>query len=92
MESYDAGRTDIPILEETIRANFEATAARHPEVEALVDVGSGRRWTYAELNAEIDVIARGLMALGTACGDRVGIWAPNCPEWTMVRHGRRTDF
>lgn len=86
MESYDAGRTDIPILEETIGANFEATAARHPDVEALVDVASGRRWTYAELNAEIDVIARGLVALGTARGDRVGIWAPNCPEWTMVQY------
>ena len=86
MESYDAGPTDIPILEETIGANFEATAARYPEVEALVDVASGRRWTYAELNAEIDLIARGLMALGTCRGDRVGIWAPNCPEWTIVQY------
>ncbi|MET0704707.1 MAG: AMP-binding protein, partial [Mycobacterium sp.] len=86
MESYDAGPTDIPILEETIGANFEATAARHPDVEALVDVASGRRWTYAELNAEIEVVARGLMALGIQRGDRVGIWAPNCPEWTIVQY------
>ena len=49
MKSYDAGPTDTPILEETIGANFERTAARHPDVEALVDVASGRRWTYAEL-------------------------------------------
>ncbi len=86
MESYDAGPTDIPILEETIGANFEATAARHPDVEALVDVASARRWTYAELNGEIDLIARGLMALGIQRGDRVGIWAPNCPEWTIVQY------
>jgi fatty-acyl-CoA synthase len=86
MKSYDAGPTDTPILEETIGANFEATVARHPEVEALVDVASGDRWTYAELNAEIDLIARGLMARGIEKGDRVGIWAPNCPEWTIVQY------
>src|ERR1700710_2546591 len=86
MESYDAGPTTTPILEETIGANFEATAARHPDVEALVDVASGRRWTYAELNAEIDVIARGLMARGIDKGDRVGVWAPNCAEWTIVQY------
>ena len=86
MKSYDAGPTDSPILEETIGANFEATATRHPGIEALVDVASGRRWTYAELNGEIDLIARGLMAIGIARGDRVGIWAPNCPEWTIVQY------
>jgi fatty-acyl-CoA synthase len=86
MESYDAGPTATPILEETIGANFEATAARHPDVEALVDVVSGQRWTYAELNAEIDQMARGLMARGIDKGDRVGIWAPNCGEWTIVQY------
>ena len=47
---------------------------------------SGRRWTYAELNAEIDLVARGLMARGVDKGDRVGIWAPNCAEWTIVQY------
>ena len=42
MQSYDAGPTDTPILEETIGANFEQTAAHYPDVEALVDVGQGR--------------------------------------------------
>ena len=57
MKSYDAGPTDTPILEETIGANFTRTAATYPDVEALVDVAGGRRWTYAELDAEIDTIA-----------------------------------
>ena len=64
MQSSDAGPTDIPILEETIGANFERTAAANPDVDALVDVATGRRWTYAELNDEIDVLARALMSLG----------------------------
>jgi fatty-acyl-CoA synthase len=84
--SYDAGPTDVPILEETIGANFERTVAQHSDVDALVDVAQGLRYTYAELNAEIDVVARGLMAVGIVKGDRVGIWAPNRAEWTIVQY------
>ncbi|HEX2212163.1 MAG TPA: AMP-binding protein, partial [Mycobacterium sp.] len=86
MTSYDAGPTDIPILEETIGANFERMAAAHPDTEALVDVAQGLRYTYAELNAEIDTVARGLMATGIGKGDRVGIWAPNCAQWTVSQY------
>jgi fatty-acyl-CoA synthase len=86
MNSCDAGPTDIPVLETTIGANFEATVAAHPEVEALVDVAAGRRWTYRELDAEVDLVARGLMALGVAQGDRVGIWSPNRAEWVVVQY------
>jgi fatty-acyl-CoA synthase len=84
--SHAAGPTDAPLLEETIGRNFERAVSAHPDVEALVDVASGRRWTYAELNTEIDVIARGLMASGIERGDRVGIWAPNCAEWTILQY------
>lgn len=86
MTSYDAGPTDIPILEETIGANFERMAAAHPDTDALVDVAQGLRYTYAELNAEIDVVARGLMAIGIGKGDRVGVWAPNCAQWTVSQY------
>jgi fatty-acyl-CoA synthase len=86
MKSYDAGPTDTPILEETIGANFERTVLANPDAEALVDVDSDRRWTYGELNDDIDLVARGLMSLGIEPGERVGIWAPNCPEWTIVQY------
>ncbi|BBY31859.1 AMP-binding protein [Mycolicibacterium sediminis] len=85
-DSYDAGPTDVPILEETIGANLSRIAAEHPDVDALVDVAQGLRYTYAELNAEIDVVARGLMACGIATGDRVGLWAPNRAEWTISQY------
>ena len=85
VKSYDAGPADVPILEETIGANFERTAAAHPHVDALVEVATGRRWTYAELDTEINTVARGLMAAGLAVGDRIGIWAPNCAEWVLVQ-------
>jgi fatty-acyl-CoA synthase len=84
--SYTAGPVGVDLLDETIGANFERTAWAHPEVDALVDVSTGRRWTYAELNHEIDSLARALMSSGIDKGDRVGIWAPNCAEWTMLQY------
>ncbi len=86
MKSYDAGPTDIPIIEETIGENFERICRTYPDAEALVDVAANRRWTYGELNAEVDLVARGLMSLGVERGERVGIWAPNCAEWTIVQY------
>ncbi|MCZ8377893.1 AMP-binding protein [Mycobacterium sp. CPCC 205372] len=86
MEAYDRGPTDVALLEETIGTNFERTAQAHPDVEALVEVVTGRRWTYAELNDEIDRTAAGLIGLGVEKGERVGIWAPNCAEWTIVQY------
>ena len=86
MQSYDAGPISPPLLEETIGENFERTVEANPDGEALVDVAHHRRWTYAELNAEIDVTARGLISLGVQQGERVGIWSPNCAEWTIVQY------
>ena len=85
MESYARGETDQPLLVETIGANFSRTVAAHPDREALVEVASGRRWTWAELERDVDAVARGLVAAGLEVGDRVGMWAPNCAEWTIVQ-------
>jgi fatty-acyl-CoA synthase len=84
--SYAVGSADGPMLGETIGANLDRTAARVPGAEALVDVPTGRRWTYRELLADVEGVARGLLARGIAKGDRVGIWAPNCPEWTILQY------
>jgi len=57
-----------------------------PDREALVDVPSGRRWTYAQLRADVEAVALGLLEAGVQTGDRVGIWAPNCPEWFLLQY------
>ncbi|HEX6919174.1 MAG TPA: AMP-binding protein [Actinomycetes bacterium] len=84
--SYASGTSSTALLGETIGANLERAAARFGDREALVDCESGRRWTYRRLDAEVDVLARGLLDRGIAKGDRVGIWAPNCPEWVLVQY------
>ena len=86
MTSYAAGETEPALLEETIGANFERTVAAHGDREALVEVASGRRWTWSELDADVDALARGLLAAGVGKGDRVGVWAPNCAEWTLTQY------
>ncbi|WP_460851173.1 AMP-binding protein [Nocardioides montaniterrae] len=84
-ESYAAGETSTPLLDETIGANLERTVAAHPDGEALVEVATGRRWTWRELDDAVNDVARGLMAAGIEPGDRIGMWAPNCAEWTLVQ-------
>src|SRR5436305_7770317 len=76
--SYSHGTSETPLLGETIGANFERTCRVHGDREALVDITTGRRWTYAQLGADVDTLALGLLDLGVDKGDRVGIWAPNC--------------
>jgi fatty-acyl-CoA synthase len=85
--SYSHGASPDPLLGETIGDNLQRMAAAHGGTEALVDVPTGRRWTYAQLDAATDDVARGLIATGVAKGDRVGIWAPNCAEWVLLQYG-----
>ena len=85
MDSYAQGETTPALLEETIGANLERTVASYADREALVERASGRRWTWAELDRDVDDVARGLIGAGIEKGDRVGIWGPNSAEWTLVQ-------
>ncbi|QPP05483.1 AMP-binding protein [Streptomyces bathyalis] len=84
--SYASGTATTPLLGETIGSNLDRSAAAYPDREVLVDVREGRRWTYAQFVADVDQLARGLLARGIGKGDRVGIWAVNCPEWLLVQY------
>ena len=84
--SYAQGTTAKPLLIETIGDNFAATVERLPDAEAIVSREQGVRLTYAELFAEVDLVARGLVARGIARGDRVAIWSPNRVEWMVLQY------
>ncbi|MEO6882151.1 MAG: AMP-binding protein [Mycobacteriaceae bacterium] len=85
-DSYDRGPASPPLLTSTIGDNLAATVDLHGPRDAMVDVTSGRSWTYDELHAAVRRLAAGLLRAGLKKGDRVGIWAPNCPEWTLVQY------
>lgn len=84
--SYTHGTGSTALLGDTIGANLDRAVAAWPDREALVDVPSGRRWTYAEFGAAVEELAQALVASGVVKGDRVGIWAVNCPEWVLVQY------
>jgi fatty-acyl-CoA synthase len=84
--SYASGTSTVPLLGETIGDNLRRTVARFGDREALVDRGSGRRFTYTELYDAVEQLAAGLVAAGVRTGDRVGIWAPNRWEWVILQY------
>src|SRR3954452_8837627 len=83
--SYAHGSAGTPLLGETIGASLERTVGQHSGREALVVRHQDVRLTYAELNEQVDRLARALLAAGLGKGDRLGIWAPDCVEWVLVQ-------
>jgi fatty-acyl-CoA synthase len=83
--SYVHGTSDIPLLGLTVGALLDQVATAHGDRPALVVRHQGTRWSYAELAAAADRFAAGLLALGLARGDRVGIWSANNTEWVVTQ-------
>ena len=69
----------------TIGDVLDRQAERFAERDALVNVETGERYTYAEFRDEVERVARGLMALGIQRGHHVGIWATNYSEWVLTQ-------
>ena len=74
-----------PLLGQTIGDCLDATVAAHGDREALVSCHQDLRYSWTELGAAVDRVARGLLAAGLDAGDRLGIWSPNCAEWVLVQ-------
>jgi fatty-acyl-CoA synthase len=85
MVSYCHGASDVPLRGETIGELWDRIVAEHGVRDALVSRAQGIRWTYAELDEQVERCARGLLAARIQRGDRVGIWSPNNAEWVVVQ-------
>jgi fatty-acyl-CoA synthase len=83
--SYTCGTSDTPLLGVTIGDMFDQIVTRYPDNEALVARHQNLRYSYRQLQEQVDRCARGLLALGIKKGERVGIWAPNRAEWVMTQ-------
>src|SRR5437899_10362238 len=60
----------------------DAAAARWGDREALVF--RQRRYSFRQIAAEVDRVARGLIRAGVRPGEKVAIWLVNCPEWIFT--------
>ena len=84
--ALEHGPTGVALLDDTIPANLAATVAAHGGREALVSVHQGIRWTYDEFGERVRRLAKAMLNAGLVTGDRVGLWAPNYAEWTLVQY------
>ena len=84
-EAYEQGRTDIPLLDETIPHNLLRTIEDHEYREAIVSRHQGIRWNYYEFGERVRNLAKSMMHAGLEKGDRLGLWSPNYAEWTLVQ-------
>ena len=59
----------------------------NPTTEAIVDISSGRRMNYAELNGRCNQVANALVNGGLEKGDRVATLLMNGPEFVETFFG-----
>jgi fatty-acyl-CoA synthase len=85
--SYWPADTTSAILETTVGGVLRAAARWAPDQVALVDgspdLARRREWRFGELLADAERIASALSA-HFAPGDRIAVWAANCPEWVLL--------
>lgn len=84
--SYVHGAVDKPLLGQTIGQNFDEATEKYGDELALVSRHQGIRYTYKELRDQVDRVACSLRRLGFRRGDRIGLWATNCAEWTIIQY------
>jgi len=84
--SHFSGARTPPLIEKTIGAAFDEIVTRHPHNSALIVRHQDVRLNYRQLGERVDQVAAGLWSLGLRPGDRLGIWAPNCVEWTLTQY------
>ena len=83
--SYVHGSSEVALIGDTLGAFFDKIVARFGNGEALVVRHQGVRWTWAQLQRRVNDLAAGLMRLGLAPGERLGIWSQNNSEWLLIQ-------
>ncbi|MEI2513722.1 AMP-binding protein [Acinetobacter soli] len=83
--SYASGPSAQPLLGMTIGEKFDQACQQYADQEAIVSAHQNRRLSYKELQDEVNAFACSLLQLGLKKGDRLGIWSPNCVEWTITQ-------
>src|SRR5512136_2144298 len=83
--SYAFRGSEKPLIGKTIGDMFDEIAEKYPDNDAIVSLHQGIRYTYRELQKELNRAAKGFIALGLKKGDRLAIWATNIAEWIVTQ-------
>lgn len=85
---WEAESSGIELLNLTIGELFDRTVEAIPDHEALVyeypELGIQMRLNYRQYRAQVDQLAKGLIAMGIQPGEHVAVWAPNLPQWPFL--------
>ena len=88
-EAWFPAQRNEPVLETTVGGVLRAQAEATPDAGALLEAdiagAIGRRWTYGELLADAERLARALLSRYRP-GERIAVWAPNAPEWVVLEY------
>ncbi len=79
------GEWNLPLTPLSLPDMFARAVAAFGD-RPLVDF-MGRRFSYAQIQAEAQAFAAGLQALGIGKGDRVGLYLPNVPIYLSAYYG-----
>jgi len=83
--SHEVGNQDVELLDETIGQTLARVVHKFPSRDAVLDFYGDIHLSYEEFHRKVLRLASGLHAAGYRKGDRIGIWAPNRWEWTVVQ-------
>jgi len=83
--SYAFQGSEKPLIGKTIGKMLDEIAEKYPDNDAVVSLHQGLRFTYRQLQQEVNRAAKGFMALGLKKGDRLAIWATNIAEWIITQ-------
>jgi acyl-CoA synthetase (AMP-forming)/AMP-acid ligase II len=78
---------DVEIPDVSFTEFILARAPERGDKPALIEAGTRRTITYAELAASVRAVAAGLAQRGFGKGDVFAHYAPNLPEYAVAFHG-----
>lgn len=86
-------RSDQPLLDHppytSVYELLTTSATSHPASPCLgwrLPNAAYIWWSYDIVSRRADALGRALMALGLSKGDRIGMYARNCPQWTLLQY------
>lgn len=86
-QSHFPAQTDDVVEDATVASILYDAARECADAPALLEARlggeSGRHWTYRQLLNDVERLAQAL-ATHFAPGERIAVWAPNIPEWTIL--------
>ncbi len=85
-KQYDEGvPRSIDIPDVALDTFLSDTAKKHPNSTAIIFYNN--KMTYAQLNRQVNQFASALQESGFKKGDRISLYLPNCPQYTIAYYG-----